>query len=248
MIVYINAGTLNLRTSPFACTSARTLIYLPFLLFTLSLSSPSLPPSPPSSSMCRLLCIWKRTLPQYFGWGNWTSLNLQGKGWGVRGWGDEGGKGWGCDSVCVTLLSSRLMGGPSLHMLWIMVSFHRMTSESEPVTLEWTHSLVATCSVFCILYSPSKFKVVLTVLSRAEYGDDFIILILLHVQLQCAWLAVPDMGFMRLVLIWVFVIMDAHVTCSKIYTFIINCMQLQGFPIDSHTIMWVRRMIMFFVC
>ena len=65
----------------------------------------------------------------------------------------------------------------------------------------------------------------------------------LHIQTQCAWLIVPDM--------------DSHVTCSTdIYGFLrpcdlqwkINCMQLQGFPIDSHTFVWVRCMtiIIFF--
>ena len=73
-------------------------------------------------------------------------------------------------------------------------------------------------------------------------GDnDFTIWTTLHVQLQCAWLAVPDT--------------DSHVTCStdtgfsrdlqylvwtlawlvvKIQLFI-NCMQQQGFPIAYHT-------------
>ena len=35
-----------------------------------------------------------------------------------------------------------------------------------------------------------------------------------------------------------------HMTCSTRYRFLcvyINCMQLQGFPIDSHTFVWVRR-------
>ena len=48
----------------------------------------------------------------------------------------------------------------------------------------------------------------------------------LHTQMQRMWLAVPDT--------------DSHVTCSKLF---LNCMQLQGFPIDSHTFTQVRHMI-----
>ena len=36
---------------------------------------------------------------------------------------------------------------------------------------------------------------------------------------------------------------DSRVACSKKYSFFINCVQLQGFPIDSHTFAWVRRKI-----
>ena len=36
---------------------------------------------------------------------------------------------------------------------------------------------------------------------------------------------------------------DSCVTCSKKYSFLINCVQLEGFPIDSHTLAWVRCMI-----
>ena len=32
---------------------------------------------------------------------------------------------------------------------------------------------------------------------------------------------------------------------TKLYQLFINCMQLQGFPIDSHTVAWVSHMIMF---
>ena len=66
--------------------------------------------------------------------------------------------------------------------------------------------------------------------------------ILLHIQTQRAWLIVPDM--------------DSHVTCSTdIYGFSrprdlqwkINCVQLQGFPIDSCTFVWVRCMTIIFL-
>ena len=40
----------------------------------------------------------------------------------------------------------------------------------------------------------------------------------LHIQTQRTWLVVPDT--------------DSRMTCSKKYD---NCVQLQGFPIDSHT-------------
>ena len=36
---------------------------------------------------------------------------------------------------------------------------------------------------------------------------------------------------------------DSCMTCSKKIRLFIICMQLQGFPIDSHTFVWVRRMI-----
>ena len=56
-------------------------------------------------------------------------------------------------------------------------------------------------------------------------------LISLHVQTQCTWLVVPDT--------------DSRVTRSKKIRLFKNCVQLQGFPIDSHTSAWVRRMIIF---
>ena len=235
-------------------------------------SNSKIPPLPPLHSLPLLPlppCV------DYYAYGKERYLNTLGeaielhstfkvRGEGVRWWRWERMRVWQC--VCVTLLSFRLVGGPSLHMLWIKVSFHRMTSESEPVTLEWTHSLVATCSVFCILYSPSfthkhthkhtharththththTFKAVLTILSMG--------IMILSYWFYCTFsCSTHDLQYliwvlMRLVLMWVFVVTDAHVTC-KIYTFIINCMQLQGFPIDSHIILLVRHMIMFFLC
>ena len=54
-------------------------------------------------------------------------------------------------------------------------------------------------------------------------------LISLHVQTQQAWLVIPDT--------------DCCVTFSIKLRPLINCVQLQGFSIESHTFTWVRRMI-----
>jgi len=51
----------------------------------------------------------------------------------------------------------------------------------------------------------------------------------LYVQMQCMWLVVPDTDFC--------------VTCSKKIWLFMNCMQLQGFSIDSHTFVCVRHLI-----
>ena len=54
-------------------------------------------------------------------------------------------------------------------------------------------------------------------------------LISLHVQTQQAWLVIPDT--------------DCCVTCSIKLRPLINCVQLQGSSIESHTFTWVRCMI-----
>ena len=56
----------------------------------------------------------------------------------------------------------------------------------------------------------------------------------------CTWLVVPDTDSC----VTYNTDMDSHVTCSKKYPFFISCVQLQGFSIDSHTLAWVRCMIM----
>ena len=61
----------------------------------------------------------------------------------------------------------------------------------------------------------------------------------LHVQTRHVWLIVTYTDFC----ITCSIDTDSHMTFSTKTLLFINCMQLQGFLIDFHTLPWVRRMI-----
>ena len=64
-----------------------------------------------------------------------------------------------------------------------------------------------------------------------------------HIQTQRAWLAVPDTNSHMTCSTDTY----SRVTCSKKIQLFINWMQLQGFPIDSHTFAWVSILVLMFV-